>query len=1166
MRSFFWRMVFCTVPLLVAAVVVGLAFRNYYAGRGGFRLGVDLVGGTILIYEVDVSRLPDGQLPPDWDPRELARRLKARVDPNDLYNVTIRAVSNTRFEIILPTGGQHQIEAEERAWKDLLRKVEEKYPVRAYKVPPGHVTELVAAINAQYPPDPDEPKTDVARIRSFIEENYKAPRDAKAWDALLEKSDAEYPPQGYVLGRGKVTELAGEVAQQHPEAAAKDVNEVLQLSQAEGGKGPRGGANLTREQVQEAKELIAQAGSLEFRILASREHDKEGIDAAIEYFKGAAKDEKRKAKLAELAYAGKPPPPPVGPDGVTTFAVTRPDGRYGYSWVELSPTFRQEHGLSNPRDERGNLIDPRTDPRYRGAPEFEAWVRAAEARDRGEVTFLLGKRTQNGRFVGWDEWSVPLYSREVPPGRRLSEEDKDKRYEYFVLCRDAESPAKRITGDYVAGAAPGDSGNVNFRMKPAGADLFWEFTSQNKDQLMAIVLDGQVQSAATIISAIRDHGQITGNFTAEKVMQLVRVLRSGPLQASLKQEPVSESTMGATLGADTIRWGTASVLIAFGFVLGFMLVYYRFAGLVACIALMANLLLTVAFMVLINATFTLPGLAGLVLMLGMAVDANVLIYERLREERERGANLALAIRNGYEHALPTIIDTHLSSIFTAVVLYMFGNDQLKGFGVSLTVGLIISLFTSLYMTRLMFDYWLARGWLHKLSMMRLFRRPNFDFMSIRYYWFAGTITLTVLGAWLFIARMPDPADPAKKSLLNIDFVGGTAYGGELNQMVEVDQLRDLLHKTELPDLSVEQIFISSGAYSEGTRSKLFTLRTSEKDVNKVQDAINEILGPRARTDLNPTDIRLKTIYLASFEPLPGGREMALSFTADPDGRHPDFASRAQVSMLLANQLRKQGLESEAQSFTLEGLGREEEGHFQWMRLTLLEPPKDPAKLTAALAATQGEFRDRPQPVRLENFDSQLAAETQLSALYAILASWAAILLYLWFRFGSWTFGAAAVLCLIHDLFFTLGGIALCHYLADVPFFRALGIRDFKMDLASVAALLTLVGYSVNDTIVVFDRIREVRGKNPALTPQMINDSVNQTLSRTVLASLTVWLVVIVLYCFGGEGVHLFAFVMIIGVIVGTYSSIYIASPLLLIFGEGRTATPARPQPQPVPTA
>jgi SecD/SecF fusion protein len=197
---------------------------------------------------------------------------------------------------------------------------------------------------------------------------------------------------------------------------------------------------------------------------------------------------------------------------------------------------------------------------------------------------------------------------------------------------------------------------------------------------------------------------------------------------------------------------------------------------------------------------------------------------------------------------------------------------------------------------------------------------------------------------------------------------------------------------------------------------------------------------------------------------------------------------------------------------------------------------------------------QPQPESVETFDTALADDTRKKALGAIFVSWLAILAYLWFRFGNWTFGLAAVLCLIHDLCFTLGAIAFCHYLHDTWIGQILGLKDFKIDLAAVAALLTLVGYSVNEIIVNFARIREVRGKNPALTEQTINDSVNQTLSRTLLTSMTVLLVSLVLYAFGGVGVHLFAFVMAMGVMVSTYSSIYIASPLLLMFGEGAIAT------------
>jgi SecD/SecF fusion protein len=216
-----------------------------------------------------------------------------------------------------------------------------------------------------------------------------------------------------------------------------------------------------------------------------------------------------------------------------------------------------------------------------------------------------------------------------------------------------------------------------------------------------------------------------------------------------------------------------------------------------------------------------------------------------------------------------------------------------------------------------------------------------------------------------------------------------------------------------------------------------------------------------------------------------------------------------------------------------------------------------------IQAVAKDFAERPQPERLETFDGTLAAETQSRAFYAILTSWVAILLYLWFRFGSWTFGTAAILCLVHDLSFTLGAIAVSHYLHDTPVGKVLGLKDFKIDLPAVAALLTLVGYSVNEIIVNFARIREVLGKNPLLTADTINASVNQTLSRTILTSTTVFLVSLVLYAFGGEGIHLFAFVMMMGVLISTYSSIYVASPLLLILGEGRHpkgATEAAPPP------
>jgi SecD/SecF fusion protein len=426
---------------------------------------------------------------------------------------------------------------------------------------------------------------------------------------------------------------------------------------------------------------------------------------------------------------------------------------------------------------------------------------------------------------------------------------------------------------------------------------------------------------------------------------------------------------------------------------------------------------------------------------------------------------------------------------------------------------------------------------------------------------------------------------------------------ELPDPVPVAQLRQRAGLLE--DVSVEQIYVGT---SEGHGSAYFTLRTAEKSPDLVQVMVNRLM---VEPDGDKHKALLKKILLSDFQvDEHNGKAAILGFTGD--GGKPDFASKAQVARLLnrqidfnyvqplkqqvaelnaaiknekepgtakARELEKKLKETEAEvnrlesingQLELKGIGRDEGGRFQWMQMQLnqlltKDDVKDSAtKLDTVLKNVGTSFQQRPQPERLENFDSQLAKETQTRALIAIVASWIAILLYLWLRFGNWTFGLAAVLCLIHDLFFTLGIIAFCHWLHDIPFFfNVLGIRDFKIDLQTVAALLTLVGYSVSDTIVVFDRIREVRGKNPELTPKMINDSVNQTLSRTLLTATSVWLVVMVLYFLGGEGVHLFAFVMVIGVIVGTYSSIYIASPLLLMFGEGRRPSATR-EPVPAP--
>ena len=1180
MKRFLGRILLCVIPVVVSIFVVGWAYAKYQNGEGGFHLGVDLSGGTILVYEVDLSKMTQ-QARDAFKAEDLAASLKRRIDPADLYNVTIRPIPGDppRVEIILPTGGRQQVRAAEAAWQGVIDSVKKQYPdlqgVSFNDIPQGQYKELVDRVVAAHPKK-DGKDIEPTEISNFI---YGLQKDT-----------------------GK----------RH---------------------------TFTGEEIENIKNLIQQQGRLEFRILANDRDDSAASKAALDYMK----DPKNKPELDRLNANGDAPPPPTqngAPNGDRYFTVNLHDEtlRYEYSWVEVGKQELYTLQL-NSAAERTSDADLRREERRQ-----RIW---------GEVNQTRDKEA----FVDPGYGGILLYSRTILDPQRVSSRDRElgKKVEYFVLTRETER-GHEVTGDFLTSVGEGQAEGkraVDFSFNSEGANRFLELTTLNQPtggsdpnsqfhRLLAVILDNAVQSAPQLNAVISGRGQITGDFTPKEVEDLVRILRAGALPATLKSTPVSETTLGATLGEDTIFKGTVSVALAFAAVLIFMLIYYRFAGVVACIALLANLLLTVAFMVLVQATFTLPGLAGLVLMLGMAVDANVLIYERLREERERGASLALAVRNGYDRAFPTIIDTHLTSIFTAIVLYVVGNDQLKGFGISLTVGLIISLFTSLFVTRTIFDIWLGNNWLHKLTFMQLFKRPNIDFMRIRHLMFGLTVGFTVLGAALFIYHLFNGG-------LNIDFVGGTAYSGLLVKPVGLTELRDKLEPDrnalkeqdkrdlgvpgDLPDVSIAQEFPNDPTLVQGDKSAVFTVRTSDQNRVEVQKIVNFKLGDllkridmkdpvievhnkkareatlsfvKSKDDFSPDQVKPvlaqdlgvqeKDLQLGEAEgkgdfyvlrmQAPVGEKpesdvkAALEKTRDDlrgkgiemvkapevqvkDGTatatlkfakpQPDYASPAQVTLLLNQVFQK----LDVQKFKLEPAKDAEshEGRFSEMVLTLDDPiPADDLK--AALETVKTDFQSTPQPERLENFDSQLARDTQQKALYAILASWVAILLYLWFRFGSWTFGAATVLCLIHDLFFTLGAIALCHYIyvwaPGVAYY--LGIADFKIDLTSVAALLTLVGYSVSDTIVVFDRIREVRGKNPLLTYTMINDSVNQTLSRTILSSLTVFLVVGVLYVFGGEGVHLFSFVMVIGVIVGTYSSIYIASPLLFMLGVGAPRT------------
>jgi SecD/SecF fusion protein len=744
--------------------------------------------------------------------------------------------------------------------------------------------------------------------------------------------------------------------------------------------------------------------------------------------------------------------------------------------------------------------------------------------------------------------------------------------EFLVII---EREDHRVTGQFLTRASAGQDENarltVDFLFDTAGGRRFRLLTTKYRPESdksyfrrLAILLDGNVHSAPNINQPIERQGQISGDFDPEEITELVSVLNAGALEVPIKSTPVSEMTIGPTLAQDVQEKGVNAILLAGAAVVVFMLAYYWVAGFIAVKCLALNLVLVMGTMAAINATFTLPGLAGLVLTIGMAVDANVLIFERIREESKRGSSLRMSINNGFAKAFTTIVDANVTTLLIAVVLYMIGTDQIRGFAVTLFIGIVMSMFTALFYGRLMFDVLERKRWLTNLKMGSLVGATSWDFISKR----RAALVVSVL---LIGAGMAALFSRGEKNL-DIDFTGGTMVTFEFESAVDRGDVKEAL-EAKFDSVSLEELQITGE--TAGTR---FRMRTTMRDADAfeaiggaddgeeetVASLINDAF--KDNTELVLRKVALETIEFDK-DPIAIVTEPAEGEEAPATGGDDKFSGGQRVALTFDAPVKLKTaadyLEQELSTFrNPEGFGKyDNPGELIEMSLAVENTMTlratadiDKVDLDAALGQMQETLKNSPLLDEMNSFAGSVASEMQQSAILAMLASLIAIVAYIWFRFQRITFGLAAVVALVHDVLVVLGMVALASF-AYGKGFTSLGLEEFKINLPMIAAFLTIVGYSLNDTIVVFDRIREVRGKNPNLTIEMLNTSLNQTLSRTLLTSLTTLVVVVILYAIGGEGIHGFAFCLVIGVIVGTYSSIYVASPVLLWLMNRTEGTP-----------
>ena len=701
--------------------------------------------------------------------------------------------------------------------------------------------------------------------------------------------------------------------------------------------------------------------------------------------------------------------------------------------------------------------------------------------------------------------------------------------------------------------------------------------------MLAVVLDDSVYSAPNIQSTIRGSGKITGNYTAEEARKVANVINAGSLMTKLQPEPIREYNIGATMGQANRDRGAQAAFYALIAVAVFMLVYYLFAGVVANVALFMNLIFVLAIMAGVSATFTLPGIAGLILTVGMSVDANVLIFERIREEHREGASLKLSIRNGYRKVFWTIFDANVTTLITALILYWVGSEQVRGFAITLGYGICMSMFTALFVTRTIFDILVDRGWLKNLPMLRLIKKPNIDWMAKRKTFYVISAVLVLGGLILFTGRSTGLISP-KRNLYDIEFAGGTSVWFRLTEPASDGQVRKAIENAGR-ELGDEQI-ASASIYAinpkgDELQSRDFKLDTAQTDGSKVGNAIKQAFADKDGPQLQERKSVEFTLLTDSKHPdglVPVLEEDVLVGTSSIDLKLVDYVGG--LKMTLTDLAEPQRLDDLRQRIRASRLSPEFAGQ-QYRKFDVIGLEKDPSApdgdLYSSVAVVvvdpayeystsraevwknefaRAELRLVKDSLEQESsfqgvtkFNPEVAAEAKIKAGLAIVLALIAIVTYVWIRFGKGRYGLAAILALAHDVFAVLGLVALATFIYHTPLGRILGISDLKIDMTMIAAVLTIIGYSLNDTIVVFDRIRENRGRLADISPGIVNSSINQTISRTLLTSLTTLLAVLIMYIFGGPGIHGFTSAMILGVVIGTYSSVAIASPSVLLIGR-----------------
>jgi SecD/SecF fusion protein len=745
--------------------------------------------------------------------------------------------------------------------------------------------------------------------------------------------------------------------------------------------------------------------------------------------------------------------------------------------------------------------------------------------------------------------------------------------------------------------------SVAFQLDTNGGALMGKMTGNAVGQPMAIVLDNQVYTAPNLNSRINESGQIMGNFSAQELDYLVRVLASGSLGARLSPEPVSVSVLGPAMGKDNLQRGLQSVLISVGVTFLVMILYYFIPGLIANISLLVNALMIFFAMSLVDANFTLPGLAGIALTLAIAVDSNVLIYERLREELvDHGAKLVNGIETAMSRAATAIIDGNITNLIVVVVLYWFAGAEVKGFALVMGIGVFSTLASGLIVTHVLLRTYALATKSNSISTLPIAipsiaraLRPNIDWLRYRFLFWGGSIAVAVI---CIVATMMRGGD-----IFETEFRGGTSMtmstrmanpgepaGKDGRLLLERPKVEETLRAVGLnnPGNPVLAEFRNSSVLTVGEQTARFEASTFQikipnpsgisDETQVAQTAVGAVVGAfEADMDIrrpvkfkglgergsegyayrvdrpNLGDILNRSALDVPVDELIGGVVIVVSDIVPPIT--PDDAAER------VRRMRAQPDFSEIGGRTVEVIGLDPAANGTYASIAVIAAePEMGGKISET--AWKKNFADKEwqlvsaalsQQATLEQVSSispAVARDMATQAALAVVVSFIGMLIYIWVRFGSLVYSVATVIGVLFNVSVCLGALAMSKLVAETAIGPALMMHDFRIDLNVVAALLIVIGYSLNDTIVILDRVRENRGKLPFATRPIINDSINQTFSRTVLTGGCTAATPIVLYAMGGSMMQPFAYTFLIGLIAGTFSSVAIAAPLVFVPGDG----------------